>query len=169
MEKNMYLVSSASDKVKEYFNDRNSAIAFIVDEFATALIFRDDKEGDRLTEYMKSHDETPNQYPFKYFVNEVKVNHDYDKPNMIYIVDYEEVRDGQAIRQMYVFDNLKMGQERFDELVDEDVRLFGEDTRYTSQLNSSYYSRWNKNDGYIVDHYDVKLRCYIDKKNGEFE
>lgn len=78
MEKNIYLVSSASDKVKEYFISRDSAIAFIIDEFSTALTFRDNKEGDRLVEYMKKHDETPNQYPFKYFIKEIKVNHDYD-------------------------------------------------------------------------------------------
>jgi hypothetical protein len=78
MDKNIFRVTSASGRVNEYFINRDCAIAFIVDEFATALTFRDDKEGERLTDYMKTHRETPNQYPFKYYIEEVVVNHDYD-------------------------------------------------------------------------------------------
>ena len=169
MGKNMYLVSSASDKVKEYFDNRDSAIAFIVDEFAMALTFRDDKEGDRLMEYMKKHDETPNQYPFKYFIEEVKVNHDYDKPNIIYVVECEDVVDCQRDSRIFIFDNHCMAQSKFDQCVDDDIKRFGGDKHQSSRLNPSYYTRWNEQNGYNTNHYDVRLRTYTDNNKGEFE
>lgn len=79
MGKNIFRVTSDSGSVNEYFDNRESAVAFIVDEFSMTLIFRNDNEGELLTDYMQSHDSTPNQYPFKYNIEEIKVNHDYDK------------------------------------------------------------------------------------------
>ena len=85
MEK-IYRVTTPTDSVCEYFEGRDDAIAFIVDEFAMALAFRNDTEGERLTEYMQTHNETPNQYPFKYTISEVKLNRDFVTPKSIYLV-----------------------------------------------------------------------------------
>ena len=82
MEK-IYRVTTPTDSVCEYFEGRDNAIAFIVDEFAMALAFRNDMEGERLAEYMQTHNETPNQYPFKYTISEVKLNRDLVNPNQI--------------------------------------------------------------------------------------
>lgn len=79
MGKNIFCVTSPNGEVTEYFDNRDSAIAFIVDEFSMALTFRTDVEGEKLTEYMKTHNETPNQYPYKYVISEIKINHEYDK------------------------------------------------------------------------------------------
>ena len=75
---NIFRVTNDGGSVSEFFDNRDSAVAFIVDEFSMTLIFRNDNEGKLLTDYMESHDSTPNQYPFKYTIEEVKVNHDYD-------------------------------------------------------------------------------------------
>lgn len=76
--KNIFRVTNDGGSVNEFFDNRDSAVAFIVDEFSMTLIFRNDNEGELLTEYMQTHDSTPKQYPFKYVIEEVKVNHDYD-------------------------------------------------------------------------------------------
>lgn len=79
MGNNIFRVTSDGGSVNEYFDNRDSAVAFIVDEFSMTLIFRNDNEGELFTDYMRSHNSTPNQYPFKYNIEEIKVNHDYDK------------------------------------------------------------------------------------------
>lgn len=78
MGKNIFRVTNANGKVNELFETRKSAVSFIVDEFSMTLAFRDDKEVERLTEYMETHNSTPKQYPFEYVIEEVKINHDYD-------------------------------------------------------------------------------------------
>lgn len=78
MGKNIYLVTSPSGNVNEYFEFRKSAIAFIIDEFAMADAFRYEDEGTRLAEYMEMHNETPNQYPYKYNIEEIALCTDYD-------------------------------------------------------------------------------------------
>lgn len=78
MEKKIFVVVNSDERVTEYFLKRDSAIAFIIDEFSMTLAFRDNEEGTRLSEYLKTHSETPNQYPFKYIIKEIVVNHDYD-------------------------------------------------------------------------------------------
>lgn len=74
----IYCVTNDSGKVKEYFTSRDSAIAFIVDEFSMALLFRNDKEGERLSEYLNANDSTPNQYPYKYSISAIKINNEYN-------------------------------------------------------------------------------------------
>lgn len=78
MEK-IYFVKDSDKQIVDYFETRKAAIAFIIDEFSMALAFRNDNEGNRLAEYLNTHDETPNQYLFKYYIDSSFVNHDYDE------------------------------------------------------------------------------------------
>lgn len=168
MEKNMFLVTNASGRVNEYFSSRKSAIAFIVDEFAMTLAFRDEKEGDRLTEYMNSHDETPNQYPFKYFIKEVGINCDYDKPNMIYLVLREGNSDGMVSCDVDMYKNYDAARERFNQLVENDIAELDKDVE-EYERDGNTYTRWDANEGYLYEHFSVELKSFVDKNDTEFE
>lgn len=168
MEKNMFLVTNASGKVNEYFSSRESAIAFIVDEFAMTLAFRDEKEGDRLTEYMKHNSETPNQYPFKYFIKEVGINCDYDKPNMIYIVLREGYSDGLDSSEVDMYKNYDAAKERFNQIVESDIAELDKDVeKYERDENT--YTRWDANEGFSYEHFSVQLKTYVERNNTEYE
>lgn len=66
------------DNVNEYFDKRESAANFIIDEFALAMLYHTDNESEKLHAYMMRNNETPNQYPYKYLIKEIKINHEYD-------------------------------------------------------------------------------------------
>lgn len=79
MGKYIFMVSDGGNNVSEYFGSRESAVRFIIDEFSMALLFRTETEGERLMEYMETHDETPNKYPYKYSIRKIALNTEYDK------------------------------------------------------------------------------------------
>ena len=139
--KNIYRVTNPTDSVCEYFEERDNAIAFIVDEFAMAMAFRNDTEGERLTEYMKTHNETPNQYPFKYIIGEVSLNKDFDKPKSIYLVRVDGVEDGIINDDEFLFYDYKSAKECFDNIVNEESEKNADNPNIRYMLSSSSYDR----------------------------
>ena len=146
--KNIYRVTNPTDSVCEYFEERDNAIAFIVDEFAMAMAFRNDTEGERLTEYMKTHNETPNQYPFKYIIGEVSLNKDFDKPKSIYLVRVDGVEDGIINDDEFLFYDYKSAKECFDNIVNEESEKNADNPNIRYMLSSSSYDRWDDYEGY---------------------
>ena len=164
--KNIYCVTNPTDTVCEYFEGRDNAIAFIVDEFAMALAFRNDMEGERLAEYMQTHNETPNQYPFKYAISEVKLNRDFVTPKSIYLVRVDGVEDGVINDDEFLFYDYKSARECFDNIVNEDREKAADipNIRYT--LSSSVYDRWDEGEAYSLSHLTILLIEFIEK-NGK--
>lgn len=74
----IFHVTTPNGYANEYFDRRESAINFIIDEFAVALVYRVANEDDMLRKYLQTHSETPDKYPFKYIIEEIKINHEYD-------------------------------------------------------------------------------------------
>ena len=165
MEK-LYRVTTPTDSVCEYFEGRDDAIAFIVDEFAMALAFHNDIEGERLTEYMQTHNETPNQYPFKYIIGEVSLNKDFDKPKSIYLVRVDGVEDGIINDDEFLFYDYKSAKECFDNIVNEESEKNADNPNIRYMLSSSSYDRWDDYEGYCVSHLTVSLIEFIEK-NGK--
>lgn len=165
--KNIYRVTNPTDSVCEYFEGRDNAIAFIVDEFAMAMAFRNDTEGERLTEYMKTHNETPNQYPFKYIIGEVNLNKDFDKPKSIYLVKVDRVKDCTANDDEFLFYDYEGAKECFDNIVTEDRGKVADNSNIRYMLSSSFYDRWDDYEGHCVSHLTVSLIEFIEK-NGKF-
>ena len=165
MEK-LYCVTTPTDSVCEYFEERDNAIAFIVDEFAMALAFRNDTEGERLTEYMQTHNETPNQYPFKYIIGEVSLNKDFDKPKSIYLVKVDGVEDCTANDDEFLFYDYEGAKACFDNIVNEDREKNADNPNLRYMLSSSSYDRWDDYEGYCVSHLTVSLIEFIEK-NGK--
>lgn len=164
--KNIYCVTNPTDTVCEYFEGRDNAIAFIVDEFAMALAFRNDTEGERLTEYMKTHNETPNQYPFKYIIGEVSLNKDFDKPKSIYLVKVDRVTDCTVNDDEFLFYDYEDAKECFDNIVTEDRGKVADNSNIRYMLSSSFYDRWDDYEGHCVSHLTVSLIEFIEK-NGK--
>ena len=164
--KNIYCVTNPTDTVCEYFEGRDNAIAFIVDEFATAMAFRNDTEGERLTEYMKTHNETPNQYPFKYIIGEVSLNKDFDKPKSIYLIKVDRVTDCTANDDEFLFYDYEDAKECFDNIVTEDRGKVADNSNIRYMLSSSFYDRWDDYEGHCVSHLTVSLIEFIEK-NGK--
>ena len=164
--KNIYCVTNPTDTVCEYFEGRDNAIAFIVDEFAMAMAFRNDTEGERLTEYMKTHNETPNQYPFKYIIGEVSLNKDFDKPKSIYLVRVDGVEDGIINDDEFLFYDYKSAKECFDNIVNEESEKNADNPNIRYMLSSSFYDRWDDYEGHCVSHLTVSLIEFIEK-NGK--
>ena len=164
--KNIYRVTNPTDSVCEYFEERDNAIAFIVDEFAMAMAFRNDTEGERLTEYMKTHNETPNQYPFKYIIGEVSLNKDFDKPKSIYLVKVDGVEDCTANDDEFLFYDYEGAKACFDNIVNEDREKNADNPNLRYMLSSSFYDRWDDYEGYCVSHLTVSLIEFIEK-NGK--
>ena len=165
MEK-IYRVTTPTDSVCEYFEGRDDAIAFIVDEFAMAMAFRNDTEGERLAEYMQTHNETPNQYPFKYIIGEVSLNKDFDKPKSIYLVRVDGVEDCTANDDEFLFYDYKSAKECFDNIVNEEMEKNEDNPNIRYMLSSSSYDRWDDYEGYCVSHLTVSLIEFIEK-NGK--
>ena len=165
MEK-LYRVTTPTDSVCEYFEGRDDAIAFIVDEFAMALAFRNDMEGERLAEYMQTHNETPNQYPFKYIVEEVRLNRDFVTPKSIYLVRVDGVDDGIINDDEFLFYDYKSAKECFDNIVNEESEKNADNPNIRYMLSSSSYDRWDDYEGYCVSHLTVSLIEFIEK-NGK--
>ena len=164
--KNIYCVTNPTDTVCEYFEERDNAIAFIVDEFAMAMAFRNDTEGERLTEYMKTHNETPNQYPFKYIVEEVRLNRDFVTPKSIYLVRVDGVDDGIINDDEFLFYDYKSAKECFDNIVNEDKEKTADIPNISYLLSSSFYNRWDEGEAYSLSHLTVSLIEFIEK-NGK--
>lgn len=164
--KNIYCVTNPTDTVCEYFEGRDNAIAFIVDEFAMAMAFRNDTEGERLTEYMKTHNETPNQYPFKYIIGEVSLNKDFDKPKSIYLVKVDRVTDCTTNDDEFLFYDYEGAKECFDNIVIEDRGKVADNSNIRYMLSSSFYDRWDDYEGHCVSHLTVSLIEFIEK-NGK--
>ena len=164
--KNIYRVTNPTDSVCEYFEGRDNAIAFIVDEFAMAMAFRNDTEGERLTEYMKTHNETPNQYPFKYIIGEVSLNKDFDKPKSIYLVSVDRVEDGIINDDEFLFYDYKSAKECFDNIVNKDREKAADIPNIKYMLSSSVYDRWDEGEAYCISHLSILLIEFIEK-NGK--
>lgn len=166
MEK-LYCVTTPTDSVCEYFEERDNAIAFIVDEFAMALAFHNDTEGERLTEYMQTHNETPNQYPFKYIIGEVRLNKDFDKPKSIYLVRVDQVEDGIFNDgDEFLFYDYKSARECFDNIVNKDREKAADNSSIRYMLSSTVYDRWNEDESYCLSHLTILLIEFIEK-NGK--
>ena len=165
MEK-IYRVTTPTDSVCEYFEGRDDAIAFIVDEFAMAMAFRNDTEGERLTEYMKTHNETPNQYPFKYIIGEVSLNKDFDKPKSIYLVRVDGVEDGIINDDEFLFYDYKSAKECFDNIVNEESEKNADNPNIRYMLSSSSYDRWDDYEAYCLSHLTILLIEFIEE-NGK--
>ena len=165
MEK-LYRVTTPTDSVCEYFEGRDNAIAFIVDEFAMALAFRNDMEGERLAEYMQTHNETPNQYPFKYAISEVKLNRDFVTPKSIYLVRVDGVEDGVINDDEFLFYDYKSARECFDNIVNEDREKAADNTSIRHMLSSTVYDRWDEDESYCLSHLTILLIEFIEK-NGK--
>lgn len=165
---NMYRVTSPSGGVSEYFNCRQSAINFIVDEFEMAVTFRTEQEGEKLAEYMLTHNETPNQYPYKYMIEEVRVNHDYDRPKSVYMVKVDCVQSCMQNGDEYLYYDYESAREHFDNIIDEDIIRNGERKNVNSELSPTLYDRWFDNENYCVEHLKVELIEFIDK-SGKLE
>lgn len=166
MEK-LYCVTTPTDSVCEYFEERDNAIAFIVDEFAMALAFHNDTEGERLTEYMQTHNETPNQYPFKYIIGEVRLNKDFDKPKSIYLVRVDQVEDGIFNDgDEFLFYDYKSARECFDNIVNKDREKTADNSSIRHMLSSTVYDRWNEDESYCLSHLTILLIEFIEK-NGK--
>ena len=167
MEK-LYRVTTPTDSVCEYFEGRDDAIAFIVDEFAMALAFRNDMEGERLAEYMQTHNETPNQYPFKYTISEVKLNRDFVTPKSIYLVRVDQVEDGIFNDDNeFLFYDYKSARECFDNMVNEDRKKAADIPSIRHMLSSTIYDRWDEDEAYCLSHLTISLIEFIEK-NGKF-
>lgn len=164
--KNIYCVTNPTDTVCEYFEGRDNAIAFIVDEFAMAMAFRNDTEGERLAEYMQTHNETPNQYPFKYIIGEVSLNKDFDKPKSIYLVRVDGVDDGIINDDEFLFYDYKSAKECFDNIVNEDKEKTADIPNISYLLSSSFYNRWDEGEAYSLSHLTILLIEFIEK-NGK--
>lgn len=158
MGKNIFCVTNESNSVYELFEEREYAIAFIVDEFSMCLTFRDDEEGERLTKYMETHNETPNQYPYKYFIKETKMNHDYDKPKSTWMVTLLDIDGNDDIEKQYIFSSYEDAREQFDELVDEDIKRYGESTNHSAEVGSFNYFRWDSENGSAYAHCHITLK-----------
>lgn len=165
MKDKMFCVTSDSGRVNEYFDERDSAIAFVVDEFAMTLIFRNDKEGECLYEYMKTHSETPNQYPYKYFIKEVAINHDYDKPKSIWLIALNETSMGVENEKQYIFVDYNDARKEFDKLIKEDTERFGEDNKTKSVVDEWEYYRWDSENGSLINHLHLQLKEYTTSGN----
>lgn len=165
MEK-LYRVTTPTDSVCEYFEGREDAIAFIVDEFAMALAFRNDMEGERLAEYMQTHNETPNQYPFKYAISEVKLNRDFVTPKSIYLVRVDGVENGIINDDEFLFYDYKSAKECFDNIVNEDKEKAADIPNISYLLSSSFYNRWDEGEAYSISHLTISLIEFIEK-NGK--
>ena len=165
MEK-LYRVTTPTDSVCEYFEGRDDAIAFIVDEFAMALAFRNDMEGERLAEYMQTHNETPNQYPFKYTISEVKLNRDFVTPKSIYLVRVDQVEDGIFNDDEFLFYDYKSARECFDNMVNEDRKKAADIPNIRHMLSSTVYDRWDEGEAYSLSHLTISLIEFIEK-NGK--
>lgn len=166
MEK-LYCVTTPTDSVCEYFEERDNAIAFIVDEFAMALAFHNDTEGERLTEYMQTHNETPNQYPFKYIIGEVRLNKDFDNPKSIYLVRVDQVEDGIFNDgDEFLFYDYKSARECFDNIVNKDREKAADNSSIRHMLSSTVYDRWNEDESYCLSHLTILLIEFIEK-NGK--
>lgn len=163
MEK-LYRVTTPTDSVCEYFEERDNAIAFIVDEFAMALAFRNDMEGERLAEYMQTHNETPNQYPFKYTISEVKLNRDFVTPKSIYLVRVDQVEDGIFNDDNeFLFYDYKSARECFDNMVNEDRKKAADIPNMRHMLSSTVYDRWDEGEAYCLSHLTILLIEFIEK------
>ncbi len=166
MEK-LYCVTTPTDSVCEYFEERDNAIAFIVDEFAMALAFHNDTEGERLTEYMQAHNETPNQYPFKYIIGEVRLNKDFDNPKSIYLVRVDQVEDGIFNDgDEFLFYDYKSARECFDNIVNKDREKAADKPSIRHMLSSTVYDRWDEDESYCLSHLTISLIEFIEK-NGK--
>ena len=166
MEK-IYRVTTPTDSVCEYFEGRDNAIAFIVDEFAMALAFRNDMEGERLAEYMQTHDETPNQYPFKYTISEVKLNRDFVTPKSIYLVRVDQVEDGIFNDDdEFLFYDYKSARECFDNMVNEDRKKAADIPNIRHMLSSTVDDRWDEGEAYCLSHQTILLIEFIEE-NGK--
>ena len=165
MEK-IYRVTTPTDSVCEYFEGRDDAIAFIVDEFAMAMAFRNDTEGERLAEYMQTHNETPNQYPFKYIVEEVRLNKDFNNPKSIYLVRVDRVEECTPNDDEFLFYDYKSARECFDNIVNEDREKATDNPNIKYMLSSSFYDRWNEGEAYCISHLSILLIEFIEK-NGK--
>lgn len=166
MEK-LYCVTTPTDSVCEYFEERDNAIAFIVDEFAMALAFHNDTEGERLTEYMQTHNETPNQYPFKYIIGEVRLNKDFDNPKSIYLVRVDQVEDGIFNDgDEFLFYDYKSARECFDNIVNKDREKAADNPSIRHMLSSTVYDRWDEDESYCLSHLTILLIEFIEK-NGK--
>lgn len=166
MEK-IYKVTNPSGNVSEHFNCRQSAIDFIIDEFSMALGFRTDNEGERLAEYMLTHNETPNQYPYKYLIEEIKVNTEYDRPKPFYLVKVDCVESCMQKGNVFPYKNYEDAREHFDNIVDEDIKKNSKNSNVESGLNSVHYERWFTNENYCVEHLEVEL-IEVVEKDGKF-
>lgn len=164
----IFLVTSPSDKVKEYFNCRQSAIDFIIDEFSMAVCFRTDNEGEKLAEYLLTHDETPNQYPYKYSITSIDVMTDYDKPKSIYMVKVDCVKSCMQVGGEYLYNNYEDAKEHFDSLVNEDIKNNSNNSNTESGMNPTFYDRWFTTEGYCVDHCNISLIEFVEE-NGELK
>ena len=166
MEK-IYRVTTPTDSVCEYFEGRDDAIAFIVDEFAMAMAFRNDTEGERLAEYMQTHNETPNQYPFKYIVEEVRLNKDFNNPKSIYLVRVDRVEDGIFNDDdEFLFYDYKSARECFDNMVNEDRKKAADIPNIRHMLSSTVYDRWDEGEAYCLSHLTILLIEFIEE-NGK--
>lgn len=162
MEK-IYRVTTPTDSVCEYFEGRDNAIAFIVDEFAMAMVFRNDTEGECLAEYMQTHNETPNQYPFKYIVEEVRLNKDFNNPKSIYLVRVDRVEECTPNDDEFLFYDYKSARECFDNIVNEDREKATDNPNIRFMLNSSFYDRWDEGEAYCISHLTISLTEFIEK------
>lgn len=166
MEK-LYRVTTPTDSVCEYFEGRDDAIAFIVDEFAMAMAFRNDMEGERLAEYMQTHNETPNQYPFKYTISEVKLNRDFVTPKSIYLVRVDQIEDGIFNDDNeFLFYDYKSARECFDNMVNEDRKKAADIPNIRHMLSPTVYDRWDEGEAYCLSHLTILLIEFIEK-NGK--
>lgn len=165
MEK-IYRVTTPTDSVCEYFEGRDDAIAFIVDEFAMAMAFRNDMEGERLAEYMQTHNETPNQYPFKYIVEEVRLNKDFNNPKSIYLVRVDRVEECTPNDDEFLFYDYKSARECFDNIVNEDREKTTDNPNIKYMLSPSFYDRWDEGEAYCISHLSILLIEFIEK-NGK--
>lgn len=165
MEK-IYRVTTPTDSVCEYFEGHDDAIAFIVDEFAMAMAFRNDMEGERLAEYMQTHNETPNQYPFKYIVEEVRLNKDFNNPKSIYLVRVDRVEECTPNDDEFLFYDYKSARECFDNIVNEDREKATDNPNIKYMLSPSFYDRWDEGEAYCISHLSILLIEFIEK-NGK--
>ena len=169
MNRNMFRVTSGSGKVCEYFETRKSAIDFIVDEFSMAMVFRTPTEGEKLTEYLKTNNETPNQYEYKYKIEEVYINHDYDfHNNSVYVVLVDRVEDCMQIGDVMMFQSHEEANEMFESIVLDDMKKYANIDTTENQTTIDFYDRWENDRAYATDHLCVQIMEFEKMPNGSF-
>lgn len=153
-----YAVETPSGENVTYFETRESAAMFIVDEFGMAMGFRNNEEPMRLKEYMMSHDITPNQYEYKYMIKAIRLCHDYDKPKSLYAVRLNVVRECTPMTDVFIFHDRKDAIDKIKEIAEEDKKNYDtEDRTLVTSSTETEYDRWYDDDLYCTNYANAKI------------